>query len=195
MKTLALSLCILFSLALNSTTLASNTVTSQTCKGFISKNSSGYFLNGVNSKVLFRIIPRSPDVEAILAQLNNGDWISGNGVLETSERTVALQSIDFVGLHGLLGPWIVDDSTLIFKDFETMLYKKLNGNSINYHYSVSPGDDGEWAIFLSDDNHTILGSLKLGIGGTAPSPQKSALMKLFEAASGKIARTLKLERP
>lgn len=166
--------------------------------GFVNKINSTYFYTEAGSRVAYRIVTSEPEDAVTLSQLSAGDRISGHGVLNPVHRTLIVQSIDFVGLRKLLGPWLTTDGVLHFQDFDTMTVQPLSGQKTPYHYSLTPSENGEWVMFLSDSRRTILATLRFDADNrltTGRSKKSRALLKIFEANSGKILRTLNLERP
>lgn len=189
MKTIALLTCTFF---------AQFAVASQAYSGFINKINSNYYFNAANSTDSYQIVPLTQEVYKSLSRLSTGDAITGNGVLDLVHHSIALETVDFVGLRRLLGPWITEDGVMTFRDFYNMTYRALNGRVTEFHYSISPSEGNEWMLFLSDSTHTILATLEFDSEfGLKPSnaDKKHALMKIFESRSGRVLRTLKLERP
>jgi len=166
--------------------------------GFLTKKGNDYFFTPKSSALFYKIAPMTPDVQASLERLENGDFVAGNGTLDTINKNLSIESVDYVGLRKLLGPWVGTDGTMVFKDFSTMRFTpryreiKLDSGLTKYQrefrYSVTPGDGNEWALFLSDDKSTTFATVEF-------TKNKVVIMKIFESESGKIVRTLKLERP
>ena len=165
--------------------------------GFLFKKGNEFFFNPQNSKLVYEVYALNTDVNESLNRLDNGDFISGSGTLDPQCNKINIQSIDYVGLQKLLGPWITGDGTLVFKDFSTMRFTprfgelkvdtRLSWYQKEFHYSISPKDSNEWALFMSDDTNTTFATVEF--------TRKRIIMKIFESESGNIVRTLKLERP
>lgn len=169
----------------------------QAFSGFLSKKGDEFYFTPKSSSLFYTVVPMNFDVQESLTRLENGDFVSGNGSLDTINKKISVHSIDYVGLRKLLGPWIGTDGTMVFKDFSTMRFTPrfrdikldthLAGYQKEFRYSVSPKDGNEWALFLSDDSNTTFATVKF--------TKKKIIMKIFESESGNIVRTLKLERP
>jgi hypothetical protein len=197
MKAMTLLFCTLFA-SLAALTTASTALATQAYTGFVNKTDSSFYFTNAKIKTPHQIVTTEPEVQAALDRLSPGDLINGHGTIDPVHRTMILESIDFVGLRRLLGPWVATDGFLNFKNFQTMEVKTLRGDVSEFRYSISPADDGEWAVFLSDANRTILATLSFEngtISGTGPAQTHRACLKIFEAESGRVLRTLKLERP
>lgn len=169
----------------------------QAFSGFMTKKGSDYFFTPKSSELFYKITTTSSDVTDSLARLDNGDFIAGNGTLDTTNKKLDIETVDYVGLRKLLGPWIGSDGTMIFKDFSTMRFtprfrefkmdSQLTSYQKEFRYSITPSDGNEWGLFLSDDKSTTFATVEF--------TKNKVIMKIFESESGKIVRTLKLERP
>jgi hypothetical protein len=161
------------------------------------KKGPNYYFSPKSSELFYKVNPLTLDVTDSLKRLENGDFIMGNGTLDTINKKIGIESVDYVGLRKLLGPWVGAAGTLVFKDFSTLGFTpyfrdyKLNARHPSYQkefrYSMSPSDGNEWALFMSDDKSTSFATVEF--------KNKKVIMKIFESESGKVVRTLKLERP
>lgn len=169
----------------------------QAFSGYLTKRGGDYYFTPKSSELYYKIVPLAFSVQDSLNRLENGDFISGNGSLDTINKKLSIESVDYVGLRKLLGPWVGTEGTMVFKDFSTMRFTprfreiKMDSRLTNYQkefrYSISPSDGNEWALFLSDDKSTTFATVEF--------TKNKVIMKIFESESGKIVRTLKLERP
>jgi len=170
---------------------------SQAFNGYLTKKGDEVFFTPKSSELFYKVIATTFDVQESLARLDNGDFVSGSGTLDTINKKISVQSIDYVGLQKLLGPWVGADGTIVFKDFTTMRFiprfrdltldTRLTRFQREFHYSVSPKDSNEWALFMSDSMNTTFATVEF--------TKKKIILKIFESESGNIVRTLKLERP
>lgn len=186
--------CIIFLLTLFSAQFAFGV---QAFSGFLTKKGTEYYFTPKSSELFYQITSKSPYVDLSLSRLETGDFIAGNGTLDTTNKKIQIESVDYVGLRKLLGPWLGSEGTMVFKDFSTMRFTprfrdirldtKLAQYQKEFRYSVSPSDGNEWALFLSDDKSTTFATMEF--------TKNKVIMKIFESESGKIVRTLKLERP
>lgn len=169
----------------------------QAFSGYMTKRGTAYFFTPKSSELFYKIIPVTPDVQESLDRLASGDFIAGNGSLDTTNKKLSVESVDYVGLRKLLGPWVGAEGTMVFKDFTTMRFtprfrdinmdSRLTNYQKEFRYSITPSDGNEWGLFLSDDKNTTFATVEF--------TKNKVIMKIFESESGKIVRTLKLERP
>lgn len=169
----------------------------QAFSGFMTKRGNAYYFTPKSSELFYKITALTPDVQDSLDRLENGDFIAGNGSLDTTNKKLSIESVDYVGLRKLLGPWIGSEGTMVFKDFTTMRFtprfrdinmdSRLTNYQKEFRYSITPSDNNEWGLFLSDENNTTFATVEF--------TKNKVIMKIFESESGKIVRTLKLERP
>jgi hypothetical protein len=170
----------------------------QSFTGYMTKKGANYYLFPQSSENAYLVIAKNEDVTDSLKRLSTGDLVIGNGSLDTVNKRINLNTVDYVGLRRLLGPWVSVDGLLVFKDFSTMKFspRRTTTNNSNanfsfaqkeFRYTLSPSDGDEWVLFLSDDKSTTFATVEFN--------KKTILMKLFESESGKLLRTLKLERP
>jgi len=169
----------------------------QSFSGFMTKKGADYYFTPKSSSILYRINPATTNVQASLDRLGSGDFIAGNGSLDTINRKLTVASVDYVGLRKLLGPWTGPEGTMLFKDFTTMRFtprfrdidmdSNLSTYQKEFRYSITPSDGNEWGVFLSDEKSTTFATVEF--------TKNKVIMKIFESESGKIVRTLKLERP
>jgi hypothetical protein len=169
----------------------------QAFSGYMTKRGANYYFTPKSSELYYKIKPLTQDVKDNLSRLENGDFIAGNGTLDTTNKKLSIESVDYVGLNKILGPWIGTEGTMLFKDFSTMRFtprfrdinmdSRLTNYQKEFRYSITPSDGNEWGLFLSDDKSTTFATVEF--------TKNKVIMKIFESESGKIVRTLKLERP
>ncbi|MBC7371902.1 MAG: hypothetical protein H7326_10075 [Bdellovibrionaceae bacterium] len=186
-------------------------ISAQTVSGFIGKSGSNLFLIPQNSTNYYALVAGNDDVKESLDRLGKGDFITGQGALDTINKKLTVSSINYVGLRKLLGRWVGGDGMMVFKDFSRMkfsprLAQNSTGNIPNnyqkeFRYTLSPSDGSEWALFLSDGKSTMFATVEFDAGKTSLQSEplvirkSTILMKIYESESGNIIRTLKLERP
>ncbi|HEY8270146.1 MAG TPA: hypothetical protein VIG33_04610 [Pseudobdellovibrionaceae bacterium] len=172
----------------------------QVFEGYLTKNDGNYYFTPASADSFYKVHALTHNVEENLKRFENGDFIIGSGSLEAANKKINIESVDYVGLRRLLGMWVGTDGIMIFKDFSTMSFtppfsgvkedNKVRPSLTNYQkqfrYSMSPTDGNEWALFVSDDKGTSFATMEFS--------NKNVIMKIFESESGKIVRTLKLER-
>lgn len=144
------------------------------------------------------LLPESPDVTASLARLNIGDEVYGTGDVDSTARSIQLQTLDYVGLKELLGTWHSQEGMMEVKDFSNLSFRPTKDdtalgvdnsrNNVNYKYSLSPGNNSEWVVFLSEASKTTLATVELD------SSMELATLKIFDSASGNVKSTLHLQK-
>lgn len=170
----------------------------QSVTGFLTKTGEKYYLTPTKSSNRYVVLPESSDVISSLERLNSGDHITGHGTLDTTNKKIRLVSVDYVGLRKILGPWVGNEGILTFKNFSTMkfsprLSSRSNSESSRrayqkeFRYTLSPSEGDEWALFLSDEKTTTFATVEFG--------PRRIVLKIYESDSGRIVRTLMLERP
>jgi hypothetical protein len=171
----------------------------QTYNGFVNRMNTTFFFQPEGSRIVYQMTSQESEVLTTLSRLQPGDYITASGLLDPVQRTFKLDSIDFVGLERLLGPWISLEGSMVFKNFNTLFVRPLSGGpSVEFRYSISPSDDdGEWVMFVSDTQKTYYATLHIDpfVSTNASSTLKRFQLKIYSSESGHIVGTYKLERP
>lgn len=121
-----------------------------------------------------------------LSKLKNKDNISGTATLV--EQTLLLESVEFVGLHRLLGYWQSSDTTetlVNFKDFSRVSFHLPNSNS-ELSYAIAPSTGDSWRVFFAGKNSVVLGSLMVS--------DSVASIEFFDPNNGETTRVLDLQK-
>lgn len=145
----------------------------------------------------YKIISRSTDVQRTLKRLETGDSIVSSGRLDTVNKVAEIEAIDFVGLGRIIGLWNTQGakSMMQFRSFSDVnVYSfvlQSNGNNVvrnrkNFKYTLSPANDSEWVMFLSDDQSTQMGFLKLG--------ETDATLSLLNSQTGEVQNVLQMRK-
>lgn len=148
-----------------------------------------YFIPGAGGA---RYVVRATRTETLesLKKLKNLDFFQGQG--ELTDRELLLDSIDFVGLHRLLGAWASNDGLMNFHDYsQVTIYHSFidsNAQKLSLQYSIAPSSGKDWRIFFTDSNSVAAGSLILTDGNTR------AVLKLYDVNSGEVSKTVELTR-
>lgn len=135
-----------------------------------------------------------------LVKLAAGDFITATGLKTPGNCTVAIESVEYVGLRRMLGNWYSREAVINVQDFNSMKYYPAqtvvtNGNRVytsvstspvEYNYSLVPGSGKEWVMFLSDSRSTTFGTIQFNRG--------SAVMKIYNSETGELNKTLLLHR-
>ncbi|WP_413557199.1 hypothetical protein [Bdellovibrio sp. HCB209] len=135
-----------------------------------------------------------------LVKLAAGDVVNATGMKNPGECTVAIDSVDYVGLRRMLGSWYSRDAVITVSDFNSMkfypaqevssskdkTYAQISKNAVEYNYSLIPGSGKEWVMFLSDSKSTAFGTIQFNRG--------SAVMKVFNSETGELNKTYILYR-
>lgn len=182
------SVIIFVFLALN---FAYLTATAEQISGIVSKNAAGeFFFKSTGSQTSIPITATTIDAQNSLQPLKSLDYIQGHGFV--SNNTMMLESIDFVGLHDLLGPWHVNNSVKFhFKNFQTLYiinnHNKSESSRQKLDYSLAPNNEHSWSLFISDKNSMLFGTLTL--------EDTLARIQIYNTDNGKIEISVKLRRP
>lgn len=159
--------------------------------GFVSIEKSQVYLvmnnNGANySRLVIR--PYSQEAKENLSKLHDRDYISGVGNF-TSDKTLLVESIDFVGLRQLLGVWVGDNTWINFRDFTTANMYSQNPEApqkTELEYSVTSAPGADWTIFFAGENTVNVASLSLG--------KQRAVLQFFDAETGQMTKKVELTK-
>ena len=134
--------------------------------GVVKINVEGRFLQIAGNPALFKIIPSTTEAVRNLDRLANNDFLKGQGEFRNGQ--FILQTVDFVGLYHLLGPWHSksDRALVTFENYNTLSI--FNPRTMGYDrvavfdYSVAP-DTGanHWKIFVSGSQSVSIASMRL----------------------------------
>ena len=96
-----------------------------------------------------------------LLNLNEGDFLSGEGTLNITDQSIELHAIKYIGLTYILGPWVSSSGEyFIFKDYHTLEY--ISGHdplhpdvsrtrSIIYYHIGPINTDFSWPFLFTDN--------------------------------------------
>lgn len=138
----------------------------------------------------------SSEVKKVLKKLKVDDYVSFDGARSATVTTIRVDSINFVGLHDLLGAWKGDDhycynfinftefSIYPKEDFKCLTTAK---SSRKFSYTVNPTEDGDWVILLSDDQSNYAADLSL-------KTSNSIQIQLYDSDTGYILKVIRLKK-
>ncbi len=135
-----------------------------------------------------------------LVKLAAGDFITATGSKNPGDCSVAIETVEYVGLRRMLGNWYSRDAVINVQDFNSMkfypaqsivtkgdrVYTQVSTTPVEYSYSLVPGSGKEWVLFLSDSRSTTFGTIQFSRG--------SAVMKINNSVTGEVIKTLLLYR-
>lgn len=155
MSLLSLSIVLFFAPAIYAASVTGYVVIKDTTK----------FIQRIGDARLYELRPATTESSRNLDRLSDNDFLQGQG--EFREGVFLLQTVDFVGLFHLLGPWqSPQDQTLV--TFETYNQVSIyNPRTSGYDhmnlfgYSVAPTSGMDWQIFVSGRRSVSIASLKL----------------------------------
>jgi hypothetical protein len=100
------------------------------------------------------------DIAKDVQRLQPGDYLSGEGRLIESRRTLMLEAINYVGLKKLIGAWQDSDSNIVyFHDYRNVEFRSQNKSTVRAKYTLLPYLDNEWLLFLKTPKGLLSGSL------------------------------------
>jgi hypothetical protein len=168
-------------------------------EGRVIVNDFGIFLKERHLDRKVKISSKDSGIENDMRKLRMGDYISGKGEFDASLQVVSLVTIEFVGLHKLLGRWENHESDIFdFKNFSQLdLYLAAHSGlslatqpSRRLRYTLAPDSGSGWSILMVDSfaenaSHSIeVGNLSLYRG--------KLQIDIFDAKTGQIKRTIHL---
>ncbi len=171
------------------------TAFAESFNGVLTKTQNDTFISLTkNSSQLFKVKSVTVEASDSLQKLETGDLISANGNIDTTNRVIQLESIDYVGLKKILGLWVSDSNLMNFSTFNNLsIYPLLSKKRLlaaspktDLQYSVAPYKGNEWAVFLSSKTSTIFATIVVD--------NDSAVMKIFDTDTGENTRTIRLNR-
>ncbi len=156
-------------------------------EGFVSRDSRGLTFITSNPSQSFQLKAATPTVTQQLRKLGNLDAIRGTGKV-IAGKTLILETIDFVGLHRILGSWTSPKYLFNFKTFaEVTLYPtyprltraatQTSPGEGEMKYTITPADGDTWKVFFSNPNQVILASLKM-------TSSQQATMTFYDEETG-----------
>lgn len=166
----------------------------ESIEGFVSRDSRGLTFITNNPTQSFQLKAGTPVVNQQLRKLGNLDAIRGTGRI-LGGKTLILETIDFVGLHRILGAWASSKYLFNFKTFaEVTLYQTTPRlNSIltpglgELKYTITPSEGDTWKVFFSSPNKVILATLKM-------TSAQQATMTFYDEDSGSEKNTILLTK-
>lgn len=150
----------------------------------------GPFLQLTGTTQLFKIIPTTEEAVRTLGRLVHNDFLQGQG--EFQSAVFLLQTVDFVGLYHLLGPWQSkqDRALVTFENFNTLSI--FNPRTLGYDrvavfdYSVAPDKDTHWKIFVAGGKSVSIASMRL--------ESERLVLQFIDLETGAFEKPLELVR-
>jgi hypothetical protein len=160
-------------------------------RGRFYKSQGHYTIRDGQSR-LWHVRPGHHEVATQLERLNNDDYIDASVVeVESEVRKYLVEGIHFVGLCGLLGLWVADDSTVVdfatFNDMSLYLARPGTLRSVGlreqFAYTLAPEDSHNWTVFLIHGSQVLTGRLRL--------ERASAELEVWDGGVPKLGMKLK----
>jgi hypothetical protein len=172
----------------------------QTVAGSISLEGKSMYLKTDDPCHRYLVLSNSEAALSALVKLAAGDVVTATGIKNPGECSVAIESVEYVGLRRMLGNWYSREAVINVQDFSSMkyyptesiatngnkVYAQVSKNPVEYNYSLVPGSGKEWVLFLSDSKSTTFGTIQFNRG--------SAVMKIYNSDTGELTKTLLLYR-
>ena len=162
--------------------------------GLVKHKSNQICLHIAETNKTYKLMAQTAEVQKSLDKLKDGDLISGQGQLKLVNNTIALNSINYVGLKKILGLWISKDQfNYDFKDYENLsLSAPILSQANDITYRVTPGDNDNWSIIFLNSNSVKVG--KISFISQAPPAESELQIFLYDAASGGVTQEIYLNR-
>ena len=169
--------------------------TAENFEGFVSRDSRGLtFITSEPTKT-YQLKAASRIVGKQLSKLSNLDAVRGSGKLVNGD-TLMLETIDFVGLHRILGAWSSPKYLFNFKTFAEVTLIPTYPRALpvtnpfgsgELKYTITPADGDLWKVFFSNTSSVTLATLKL------VSPQQ-IVITFFDEETGQEKNSILLTR-
>lgn len=164
-------------------------------QGYIVRDTKGVFLRvestpgNPESSVVYTLSSPSTATLIYFGRLENGDFVSASGILDSEAKVAMIQSIDYVGLNKILGLWYSKEKVFDFSSY-TDLHLYSNAPSVKnvFRYSMAPSKGNDWTLFLSDTSNkrTLLATIRFS--------KSFATLKLIDSETGLISQSFRLYR-
>lgn len=133
--------------------------------GTVKLEDGRHYLQPSGSREWYEMRPATEEARQNLDRLQSQDYYQGQG--EFFGATLLVQTVDFVGLYSLLGPWRSkqDRALVTFENYNTLSI--FNPRTLGYDrvamfaYSVAPDSGSRWKIFVSGAQSVSIASLKI----------------------------------
>lgn len=168
----------------------SQLVNAASVTGFVRLTDGVRYLQLPGDTEWFEMRAATAEATRNLARLASQDFYQGQG--EFSGNIFLVQTVDFVGLYDLLGPWHSkqDRALVTFEDFNTVSI--FNPRTLGYDrvavfgYSVAPDRGTGWKIFVSGAKSVSIASLRLD--------SNRLVLKFIDLETGAYEKPLELVR-
>ncbi|MBX3019192.1 MAG: hypothetical protein KF767_15000 [Bdellovibrionaceae bacterium] len=133
--------------------------------GVVKVKEGARYLQLPESTALFEMRPSTEEAKRNLERLADQDFYQGQG--EFFGTVFLVQTVDFVGLYSLLGPWHSkqDRALVTFESYNTLSI--FNPRTLGYDrvamfdYSVAPDTGSRWKIFVSGAQSVSIATMKI----------------------------------
>jgi hypothetical protein len=154
--------------------------------------SQTYIVNKADNKK-YLLVNSTSLLGVHLAKLNTGDFISVEGTGNTSQKTITVKSINYVGLRNLIGSWVSNEPycyNFVNHNLFTVT-RKINERctqelASEYTYLVNPHAQS-WVVLVSGEYNSYVGDIHL-------LNNQSLEIDLYDSESGAILRQLSLRK-
>ena len=148
----------------------------------VKAESKKYILNGT-----------TPIVVTYLNKLNNGDFVSIEANKNSDMTAMNVDSINYVGLHDLLGTWSGDDNRCYNFSTHTAftVSNKLGNvcltlNSTDYTYLINPNSK-QWVMLVAGQFNSYVGDVDI-------ISKQNVEIDLYNSDTGTVVRRLVLKK-
>lgn len=138
------------------------------------------------------------EIQSQIKNLSPGDYISFEGVRSSTETSISITSLNYIGLKALIGNWSGNDNfcyeiinfneMYVFKREKARCDFKLRTslNSRYLTYTINP-TVGAWLALISDDVNSYVAEVRF-------KSSVSASLSLYDSDSGDILKTIVLKK-
>lgn len=163
-------------------------------EGKILKSNSQLLFLDINDRNSYSLVGATAIITTYLNKLSVNDFISIDGTKNELQKTLTVQSVNYIGLSALLGSWFGDDfhcyNFTSFTEFSisrrSFGKKCLPSITPSYAYFVNPTANS-WVMLLAGDRGSYVGDLTI-IG------PKDIEIKLYDSETSDILRKIRLRK-
>lgn len=169
-------------------TLASPAIAQQ-IEGHLHRTSSGLTIHLAKDHKTYKLTSLTAEVADVLARLENFDFVRGNGEIRADR--IVIETIDFIGLRGLLGNWSLSGGAyMTFHDYLKASYTVPDflypDHVEQYTYSLAPGEGKPWRILVSNGTWVSVGYLEIN--------KDKLKVQFVDLKTGQLKKALELTR-
>jgi hypothetical protein len=162
-------------------------------EGDVHKSRNSIYITNKADNKKYLLVNSTAILDVHLNKLTSGDFASIEGVKNTTQNTITVKSINYVGLRRLLGSWVGNEPYCYnFVNYNLFTVTRKVGErctddlASEYTYLINP-DTQAWVVLISGEYNSYVGDVHL-------LNRESLEIDLYDSESGAILRQLSLRK-